>query len=28
VHPSGGAAVDGFTLLLSLCADETLRPTK
>ena len=28
VHPSGGPAVDGFTLLLSLCADETLRPTK
>jgi murein DD-endopeptidase MepM/ murein hydrolase activator NlpD len=28
VHPNGGPAVDGFPLLLSLCADETLLPTK
>ena len=28
VHPAGGPAVDGYTLLLGLCADETLRPTK
>jgi len=28
VHPRGGAAVDGFALLLGLCADETLTPTK
>jgi murein DD-endopeptidase MepM/ murein hydrolase activator NlpD len=26
VHPGGGAAVDGFALLLSLCAEETARP--
>jgi murein DD-endopeptidase MepM/ murein hydrolase activator NlpD len=28
VHPGGGPAVDGFPLLLSLCADETLQSTK
>ena len=28
VHPLGGPAVDGFALLLSVCADETLQPTK
>jgi len=28
VHPRGGAAVDGYALLLGLCADETLTPTK
>ena len=28
VHPQGGAAVDGFALLLSLCADESVTPTR
>jgi murein DD-endopeptidase MepM/ murein hydrolase activator NlpD len=26
VHPKAGAAVDGFALLLSLCADESVKP--
>jgi murein DD-endopeptidase MepM/ murein hydrolase activator NlpD len=26
VHPGGGPAVDGFPLLLALCAEETARP--
>jgi murein DD-endopeptidase MepM/ murein hydrolase activator NlpD len=28
VHPKDGPAVDGFALLLTLCADEALRPTR